>query len=321
MLAALRLPRPEIADWGPLDLWSQEAVRFWCLIAAVLLSLTMDRARRDLTQLVIMGLLLWQGVSHCRHLSIFAIVCGFWIPKHLHAVVISSLQALKRLQPNRLEQAPGVVSFVACLALLIGSGFRLAPMLGEVTVNREDFPVNAMQYLHEQGLQGKILVTFNWAQYAIGCFAASDGPLRHSEVAVDGRFETCYPREITDICFDFWLGTDDPTQRYRSPAAPPFDPARALTLEQPDLVLLCRNQRPSVRVTEQHQDEWILLYQDSLAQVWGRRSKYANPESPFFVPESCRSITESAQQGTVAWPAFPTGARAPERVRVSLAAP
>jgi hypothetical protein len=129
--------------------------------------------------------------------------------------------------------------------------------------------------------------------------------LRKNATPRDGRFETCYPREITDIYFDFWLGTNDPDQRYRSPQAPAFDPARALEFHAPDLVLLSREQRPSVREMQRHTDKWVLLYQDSLAQLWGRRSVYEAPESPQFLAASLRSITDDLQTGSVSWPALP----------------
>ena len=128
--------------------------------------------------------------------------------------------------------------------------------------------------MQDHNLHGKVVVTFNWAQYAIGCFAEEQNPARQSRVAVDGRFETCYPREITDIYFDFWLGTDDPQFRYRSPTASAFNPARALEFHAPHLVLLSREQAPSVREMQRHTGEWCLLYQDALAQLWGRSSIY-----------------------------------------------
>jgi len=314
LLAALKLPRPEISDWGSLEFFSSDSVRVWCLIAVAGISLARGCQRRDVPQLIVLALLLWQGISHCRHLSIFAITCGFWIPRHLERLVSSGCETLERLQPDRRSEGQGTAGSLLAGLLLIASVVRLAPLMNGIPVERSEYPVSAMQYMSDRKLNGKILATFNWAQYAIGCFADSTGPLRHSRVAVDGRFETCYPRVITDICFDFWLGTADPSHRYRSPNAPPFDPAKALELEQPDLVLLCREQRPSARVMEQHADQWLLLYQDSLAQLWGRRSKFENPESASHIAESDRQISDIPQQGSVPWPAFPNALNPQERL-------
>lgn len=309
MLAALRLPRPEIADWGPLELWGFESIRFWSLILITLISLLFSKRSQNPVQLLIMSLLLWQAVSHCRHLSIFAVLLGFWIPRHLESVLVRSCEALNRTLQERHDtstrESPWPYASAFCLVIIGLCLFRMRTLTQEIPVDRSEYPVSAMQYMSDEGLNGKVLVTFNWAQYAIGCFASGDAGMKTSRVAVDGRFETCYPREITDICFDFWFGTDDRRVRYRSPTAPQFDVSRALELEAPDLVLISRMQNPSVRVMEQHQDSWTLLYQDSLSQLWGRRSICDDPGNSRYVPLSRRQITDSVQRGNTPWPAFP----------------
>ena len=311
MLDALQLPRPEIADWAPLELFGNEAVRFWCLLAVVGLGLIPDRGRRDLAQVVLIALLLWQGMSHCRHLSIFAIVCGFWIPRHLHHVYEIAARSLRRMQPPAItlsatvQSQPTLASSLAMTLLVAINLVRLAPSLQPVQVERTEYPVSAMQFMQDRTLTGNVIVTFNWAQYAIGCFAANNSTNTQSLVAVDGRFETCYPREITDIYFDFWFGTTDPKQRFRSPKSADIDPSRALTYCQPDLVLIAREQLPSVRVMAEHQNDWTLLYQDSLSQLWGRQSKYDDTSSAGFLPANQRQIGETEQFGTITWPAYP----------------
>lgn len=310
MFDALVLPRPEISDWQPLSLWDRDAVRFWSLLGLSLMGFattlravastdTPESDRREqneswpsmiwrklsagqnLPQWIVFTLLLWQGMSHCRHMAIVAIVFGFWMPRHLQPAADRMLLALRKMKSRYQDVTSdragtqfvrsslfAPVCVIAICLVRVGIDSR------DIAVDRTEFPVSAMQFVSDHRLHGKMLVTFNWAQYAIGCFGSPDSRLSQSKVAVDGRFETCYPREITDICFDFWLGTDDPRQRFRSPTAPPFRPAAALNLNQPDLVLISRHQRPSVRIMEQQSHNWMLLYQDSLAQLWGRRAVY-----------------------------------------------
>lgn len=313
MLSALTLPRPEIADWSPPELIGVEATRLWCLIAVGVIAVSVDQ-RRDFAKLMILGLLLWQSLSHCRHLSIFAIACGFWIPRSLQQLGNNLQKSFQKLQTQSSASSTGRLRMAALLLLISISLVKLVPTMGEVPVDRNEYPVSAMQFLHDHQLHGRTLVTFNWAQYAIGCFAADNGSLKNSRVAVDGRFETCYPREITDICFDFWLGTDDPGDRYRSPYAPPFSPSMALEFEMPDLVLLARDQRPSVRIMQQHQDTWTLLYQDSLAQIWGRRSQYDVPGLSTYLMPTQRRISDDFQVGSVPWPGFPSDNPSGDRI-------
>ena len=323
MLAALKLPRPEIADWGPLELWTFESIRFWMLLIVAVGGFTVVLRQHRLkiltsqflSQSILMLLLLWQGMSHCRHLSIVAIVCGFFVPLPLHQLIRFASAGFKRRMTEVAQTNTGAEAGVSRTGLLPGNlilvavvllcSLKLVPQLTDVTVDRKEFPVAAMQFMHDQDLHGKVVVTFNWAQYAIGCFAEQHDPDRQSLVAVDGRFETCYPREITDIYFDFWLGTDDPKHRYRSPDAPAFDPSRALEFKQPDLVLLSREQGPCVREMQKHTNDWALLYQDSMAQLWGRRSIFDAADSSQYFAPARRHISDDLQIGDVSWPALP----------------
>ncbi len=44
-------------------------------------------------------------------------------------------------------------------------------------------------------------------------------------------------------------------------------------------------------------DEWVLLYQDQIAQLWGRATRYDDPSSPNYLPPERRRITEEPQLG------------------------
>ncbi len=105
--------------------------------------------------------------------------------------------------------------------------------------------------------------------------------------------------------FDFFAGPGGPSERYRSPHSPPVDPFRILRYRDPDLVLIKRSQRRAVQQMERASQQWTLLYQDSLAQLWGRRTKFDDPESPEYLAPVWRQFRERPQQGIAAWPAAP----------------
>ena len=73
----------------------------------------------------------------------------------------------------------------------------------------------------------------------------------------------------------------------------------------PDLVLISRLQKPSVEVMERQTGRWILLYQDALAQLWGRGDRFDHADSPDYLRPTDRRITDEPQTGFVLWPAFP----------------
>jgi hypothetical protein len=110
---------------------------------------------------------------------------------------------------------------------------------------------------------------------------------------------------MLDTHFDFLIGNVSPDQRYRDPKSGPFDPTRVLEVGRPDLVLISRLQVPSVEVMEQQKGQWVLLYQDALAQLWGRATRYDDPHSAYYLPLSAREVGDAAQRGYVRWPALP----------------
>jgi len=115
-----------------------------------------------------------------------------------------------------------------------------------------------------------------------------------------------YSQELLDMHFDFIFGKAGPRERYRADSSGAFDPVRVLDYGRPDLVLISRLQVPSAQVMEGQTDQWVLLYQDQLAQVWGRASRYDDPASAYYVPPSEREVSNRLVQGIVQWPALPS---------------
>ena len=302
----LKVPRPEIVEWRAPDFFSLETLPFVILFVAWIAALLFSRKRHDFTQQVILALLCWQSMTHLRHIAFFAIACGFWLPRHWQSVLerigatSNDASLASGLSPRLAPLLAGLV-FVACLL----TGGKLAGRIDHLNVERKNFPVAAAEFIAREQLNGKMIVTFNWAQYALAAF----GPQKSADlgllVHVDGRCRTSYSQAMLDEHFDFIMGQQSPADRYRDPRSGPFDPEKALRNHRPDLVLLSRAQQPGCEVMLRNQNDWCLLYQDELAQVWGRRSRYDDPANPDFVPEARRVIGCAAQTGYAAWPALP----------------
>lgn len=177
-------------------------------------------------------------------------------------------------------------------------GWKLYERASDLKVHRAHYPVSAVQFMSDHALRGRVLCTFNWAQYLLAV------PEQDWLVHVDGRCRTAYSQAHLDEHFDFLFGEQSPNQRYRDPRSH-FDPISALEHGQPNLVLIDRGQPHSVQVMQSQAHRWVLLYQDGLAQIWGRRERYHDPQSPDFFPLQNRRVGDEPQAGHVTWPALP----------------
>ena len=298
LIADLLPPRPEIGEWHPLA-WPDPLL----IVTAALAGLTVaafiaSRRPRDLGQVVVLAVTAWQSFLHARHPPFLGILAGFWLPLHLEGL----RNRLGRAKPARAGTPPSAravrVVLGATWAIALALFVTLAFQSRALWVNRSRSPVDALQYLADRQLAGKLVVHFDWAQYALAALAPE------TTVAFDGRLRTCYPQAVADLYFDFLLG-NRPAIRWRSPTSPPLDDTAILHLGDPDMVLLSRRFKHSVKVMRR-KSGWVLLYQDRLAQLWGRSERYGDPAGPDYVPPAMRSLTDRRPRGWVAWPAFPT---------------
>ncbi len=302
LLASLGNPRHEITEWAAPRSTDPVFWPFVALVVVALLSWTFTQRRRDWVQIAILALVGWQACSHVRHIAFFTLLCGFWLAPHVQS-------AARRLKPdthNLPVQRLGSWwrwGFAGALSMaIVLQAHALYGRLSVLPVERSSYPVDAVQWMTSKGIHGKLVVSFNWAQYAIAALAPD------TKVAFDGRFRTCYPQEIVDKSFDFLLG-DNQGRRFRRPDAGPIDPTAILELGDPELVLVDRQYAHSVEVMQDEaakaDPEWSLIYQDGVAQLWGRASVFDDPHSTQYLAPEERLITNRIDQTAVPWPALP----------------
>ncbi len=301
----LRVPRPEIVEWRAPDLFEAQNMPFVVLACVWLATLVISKKPKDFTQLVILGLILWQSLVHLRHIAFFAIALGFWLPPHLDSLLMRFKISKEGESPaDALSPLFMRVSWVGLAAAWLCCGVQLYFQCKEIQVERGGYPVSAIGYIAGQKLDGKLLCTFNWAQYALAALGPHQPGEKGLLVHVDGRCRTSYSQQMLDEHFDFVMGDVGPDMRYRGPENP-FDPTIVLKRGSPDLALISRLHQPCVDVMQRQKKAWVLLYQDELAQVWGRASKYGTPTSPNYIPPTRREISDAKQAGFAAWPAIP----------------
>jgi hypothetical protein len=287
-------PRPEITEWARLAPTHQQFAPFVLLAGLTAVAFARRGRPRDPTELVCLVVAATQAVAHLRHIPFFAILAGFWLPPRLEPL-------FARLAERRSAAAPPARFLRPALGMVAaGLVATLGVQLSRLRVDRAQYPVEAFTFMAAHRITGRAVVYFDWSQYAIAAFAPA------ITVAFDGRFRTCYPQDVADAHFDLILG-DRPGRRWRSPGSSPFDPMRALEMGAPELVLLNRRV-PYGPDVMRHAAGWVLLYQDGLAELWGRHERYDDPRSPDYLPPERRAIGDQPQTGFVLFPALPYGA-------------
>ena len=144
---------------------------------------------------------MWQAIAHQRHVPFAAILMCVWFPAHWQSAWdrVQRKRETHELQPTRWMFLALGGANVILLAILV-------PRLTRLKVDRSHFPVSAISFMEQNGVQGRLVVTYNWAQYVIGALGARNEGDPGVRVSFDGRFRTCYPQSIVDEHFNFVLG-------------------------------------------------------------------------------------------------------------------
>ena len=295
LVKSLGEPRPEITEWVSIPNSGPTIIPFTILTLLLLASARWTTLRRDPAKFITIALVGIQTFIHCRHIAFYGILFGYWMVPHV--------QSLWTRAQAQVPQRPKATPMTTRQGVLVGSQFALVTLvllglfgvqMARFGVDRSEWPVDAVQYMADHDLDGRIVVTFNWAQYVL-----SAKP--NSRVSFDGRFRTCYPQTVVDQNFDFIIG--DSPRRFRSEESGPLNPTAVLEDGTPDFVLIERGADfPATEVIKQ-QDDWTLLYQDKLSQLWGRASKFGDPASPYYVAE--RDVSNNVHDGVAQWPGIP----------------
>ncbi len=286
LIRSLGEPRPEILEWHRPSIWAPVFAPFFVLFALTVTGWTFSNRPRDWTHALVLALAGTQALLHIRHIGLFAVLAGFWIPPHVESFTTRCFGRRLKEVGSDLRRIPWIFSLPVIVILFVVIGRQLKAL----PVPRDRYPIDAIQFIVDRGLHGRLVVSFNWAQYAIAALQPE------TTVGFDGRFRTCYPQHIIDKHFDFLLG-DVPGTRHRAASSGPLDPTAVLREGDPELVLLDRSFKHSINVMQTQRDTFALLYEDDVAQLWGTRSLLAGPTVVGG---------KTAEQADPDWPALPS---------------
>ena len=190
---SLRLERPAIEEWLPT--WKAPAAVIGVFgLSIVLVAYAMARlGARQLPGVLPLLAAAWAGLSHQRHLSIYAVVWACLVPGWLDRTALGA--ALRELWSRRAARVRAACLAVAALCLAASVSQR--PWRVTLPSRPGDhpdlvYPVGAVDWMQDVGFRGNLEVPF-----LVGAFVAwkLNPAVR---VSIDSRYEVAYPPEALD---------------------------------------------------------------------------------------------------------------------------
>ncbi|MDX2176227.1 MAG: hypothetical protein SF028_07125 [Candidatus Sumerlaeia bacterium] len=247
---SVRYVRPEIDEWNPVR-FSLDHLPFLFLAPASLASLWLARRSVRWYEAAFLGALLVVSLRHARHVPLFAVAAIALLPGWFLAAgaalgdrFAAVREALSQQRMQRL--LAGILAAVA-VALVPSTLFLRKETFHSMEVPRERWPLDAIAFARDHGLQGNTVTFFDWGEITLW-------ELPRNPPSIDGRLDTCYPRAVIEAHWDFYN-------------CRPFD-AAALDLAKADVAMVPQD-LACVR-TLLGLPEWTPVYRDRLAAVFVR---------------------------------------------------
>lgn len=215
LVEAILMPRPEIWEWFSVYTAIKKKILLFTIISFVSVFIVSSMfvlwyRKRDLTDLLVLSTTAYLSFQHIRHVSLFMLCFAVYLP-----VIFSNLWEVFRDHPWKIAlgrhlggKAPifliVVLSLFFSYKFLSASPFDIKFPSSPVAPGKGPYyPVGAVEYMKTHNLTGNVLSEFAWGQFIFWTFYPD------SRVAMDGRYETVYPKDLCEEYFDFIKGRDN----------------------------------------------------------------------------------------------------------------
>ena len=244
--------RTELEEWGPARP-SLNHVALYVLALLTVAAFSLSRRPRALWEMAVCFGLAVFAFRSVRHTPLFAIAALAFVPPHLADVIVrfrDQYAGLEEWMRRRgTQRAVAVLLAVTTVGECAGTFVLHKEHPLTMEVPRSQYPLSAIAFIRAHGLQGNLLVFFDWGEQCLW-------ELPDCAVSIDGRWETCYPRELIPEHWKFY--NDEPVD------------ARILDIGKADLALLPANLAGSLALARK--PGWQVVYYDSLAVVLVREA-------------------------------------------------
>jgi hypothetical protein len=236
-----------IGEWNPASLGWDHGAFFFCAVIATAVFL-LSRRPCALWEIIVTVLIGAMAFRSARNTPLFCIAALAFVPPHLADMLERFRQQLQRFEDWGRNAT--VQKYLATVLALAATGITVATFTLHKTrawtmeAPRSQYPVAAVQFIRDHGLAGNQLTFFDWGELCIW-------ELPDSRVSIDGRLDTCYPRDVISAHWNFYYA--QPTN------------AKSLDIETADYALLPQSLAGAFMLSKQY--GWQPVYVDDLAVI------------------------------------------------------
>lgn len=241
--------RPDITEWQPIVLMTRYGLGYAAFVALALWGIIYSRRERRAAPMVVLLVTALLPLMAIRHTPLAALAIAVLAGEHIgdawdrwasaHTASTVPSRGLERWLP---AAALGGALLLVALAFPHFSCIPITPDIGG------SYPARAVRLIRESGVAGNLAIDFDWGEYALYHLSPA------VKVSVDGRRETMYGRAIYAENLNFKYGQGDWS---------------ALLREHDTHLALVRTGFPAFNLLKL-EPGWRLIYQDSLATLFGR---------------------------------------------------
>lgn len=243
------IPRPDITEWQPIVLMSGYGLSYAVFVALAFWGIIYSRRERRAASMGVLLVTALLPLVAIRHTPLAALAIAVLAGEHIgdawdrwgsaHTASTVPSRGLERSLP---VAALGGALLLIALALPHLSCIPITPAIGG------SYPARAVGLIRASGTTGNLAIDFDWGEYALYHLSPA------VKVSIDGRRETMYGRTIYAENLNFKYGQGDWSALLRG--------------HDTDLALI-RTGLPAFNLMKL-EPGWRLIYEDSLAALFGR---------------------------------------------------
>lgn len=206
ILEAISKNRVYISEWQSVK-FSLGYFNYFSIVLLAIIGLIFSKVKRPNFETFVILIAIFFSLRHMRHVPLFAILFSLYMPKHV--------DSFAKDWAIRLENKFPRMFFIYIFALIpvfwLPSEFFLKKghPLG-IEIVDDKYPINAIEFMKSNNINGNIFCFFNWAQMCIRELPDVN------KVFFDGRYETVYSDGLIEKYADILFSANEGYKKYLS---------------------------------------------------------------------------------------------------------